>query len=127
MNFQLIKLPVYGATLAGRSAWPEHHHFVISKDEDAIQTLYGKVKNIGTVATEVKVVFKIAMDTAVMETIESNVITLAPGMIEVVSASFTPTMTGKYSVSATAWYKDAAGNWVEATLKVKTFSFAVVP
>ena len=48
-------------------------------------------------------------------------------MIEVVSASFTPTMTGKYSVSATAWYKDAAGNWVEATLKVKTFSFAVVP
>jgi len=40
------------ADLAGRSAWPEHHHFVISKDEDfngvnASNTLFGKVRSLG--------------------------------------------------------------------------------
>lgn len=117
------------ADLVRRSAWPEHHHFVVSKDEDAIQTLNAKVKNLDHLDLYVKVVFDIMRDDALLTTVSTDEVVVTPLTIVELSADFGPLVpadAGKYYVSAKAWYSWSGTYWSPGE-KVKTFSFAVVP
>lgn len=131
--------PVYLVDLVRKSAWPEHHHYVVSKEklEDrhgtpGFQTLYGKVGNLGTATTTVKVVFTIQdQDGLWTTTVETGEATIVPGENTVVSYDLDPetefpTIPGKYYVSAQCSYQDETDAWVLGE-KLKSFSFAVVP
>jgi len=116
------------ADLAGRSAWPERHHHVIAK-VGTTQTLYAKIRNLGTRTAAVKVVFTYTMDggAGMVETTEQY---LAVGEIRVVSTTLTVT-PGKYQVVAQCWYRyysdllaTGKGPWTPSD--TKSFSFAVV-
>lgn len=117
------------ADLVRKSAWPEHHHFSLSKDEDGVQTLYGKVKNVGTVDTAVEVRFDISDANTGADVIDlvTSVATLMPEEITDLSVGWSAPLIGKYNVSAQCWY-DSDGDDIPDTPgeKVKTFSFAVV-
>jgi len=123
--------PTARADLAGKSAWPERHHFVIAKDLDGFQTLFGKVMNLGTVDTVVRVTFDIhnAATGDHLATVSTGTMLLTPGQMTEppLSANWTPS-AGKFMVEARAWF-DSDGNGTPDTAgaKVKTFSFAVVP
>ncbi len=117
------------ANLVRRSAWPEHHHFVVSKDEDAIQSLFTKVKNIGPIDLYVKVTFDIMRGDTFVTTVSTDEIVVTPDTIMTLTANFGPLVpadAGKYYVSAKAWYSWSGTYWSQGE-KVKTFSFAVVP
>ncbi len=117
------------ADVVRRSAWPEHHHFVVSKDEDAIQTLNAKVKNLDHLDLYVKVVFDIMRDDTLLTTVSTDEVVVTPLVIVELSADFGPLVpadAGKYYVSAKAWYSWSGTYWSPGE-KVKTFSFAVVP
>jgi hypothetical protein len=117
------------ANLVKRSAWPEHHHFDVSKDEDGNQTLNAIVKNLDHLDLYVRVVFDIMRDDALFATVSTDdVVVVALAQVEM-SADFgplAPADAGKYYVSARAWYSWSGANWFPGE-KVKTFSFAVVP
>jgi hypothetical protein len=116
------------ANLVRKSAWPEHHHYVISKDEDGNQTLYAKVKNLGLVDLHVYVRFDIVRDDALVATVYSAEVVVTPDTIVDLTADF-PLMSadvGKYYVSASAGYS-WTGYYFTQGDKIKTFSFAVVP
>lgn len=122
------------ANLVKKSAWPEHHHFVISKDEDcngthANQTLFGKVKNVGPVGYDlyVQVVFEIMRDNGVLASPTSEVIVLTPGATVDLSANFLVGSldAGKHYASASVWYSYTGIYWAQGD-KIKTFGFAVV-
>jgi len=115
--------------LVRRSAWPEHHHFVVSKDEDGNQTLNAKAKNLGTIDLLMMVVFDIVRDDSLVESVSSAEVLVAPDIIVEFTADFgplEPADAGKYYVSARAYYSWSGDNWYPGE-KVKTFSFAVVP
>jgi hypothetical protein len=117
------------ANLVARSGWPEHHHFDVSKDEDAIQTLNAKVKNLGPIDLYVKVAFDIMRDDAYLITVSTDEVSIAPDTIMELAADFGPLIpadAGKYYVSAKAWYSWSGTHWSPGE-KIKTFSFAVVP
>jgi hypothetical protein len=117
------------ANLVRRSAWPEHHHFDVSKDEDAIQTLTAKAKNLGPIDILIKVSFDIVRDDTLVTTVSSDEILVAPDTIVDFTADFgplEPADAGKYYVSARA-YCSWSGDYWQPGEKVKTFSFAVVP
>lgn len=121
------------ANLVKKSAWPEHHHFVVSKDEDfngthANQTLFAKVKNVGDLDLDVYASFDLVRDDGYVATLTSDVVVLAPGATVDLSANFTVNSTdaGKYAVTAKAWYS-WSGYYYAQGEKVKTFSFAVIP
>ena len=116
------------ANLVRRSAWPEHHHYVISKDEDTYQTLSAKVKNLGPIDLYVKVVFDIVRDDGFLVTVSTEPIVVTPGTIETVSADLplTGADAGKYYAAAKAYYS-WSGYYYSPGKKNKTFSFAVVP
>jgi len=114
--------------LVKKSAWPEHHHFDISKDEDGIQTLFGKVRNEGTLDTLCAVEFRIydAKTGALVETLLSGSVMLAPGAEADLTADWTPIL-GKYYCEARALYDSDGDGLLDAYgAKVKTFKFAVV-
>jgi len=116
------------ADLIRRKAWPEHHHYVVSKDEDAYQTLHAKIKNLGNQTVWVKAIFKIAKEGSSTGVIETEPLLIAQEEIVVLSANFGPLAeqdVGKYSVSAFCWYSHDKMVWArgEAT---KKFSFSVV-
>lgn len=121
---------VFEANLVRRSAWPESHHYVISKDADGYVTLNSLVKNIGTVPTKAKVNFTIynqlggwfdSFDTATV-TLESE------GMATLTFDWDGYTENHKYSVEARCWYDSDGDGVIDATgAKLKTFRFAVVP
>lgn len=115
------------ANLVRRSAWPEHHHFVWAKDEDGIQNLTGKVKNLGDMDLWVKVVFEIVRDDGVVPDVESDAIQVAPGAIVELTAMFGPLDSldvGSYYVSAKCEYSYYGVEYGRGE-KIKTFSFAV--
>jgi hypothetical protein len=121
------------ANLVRRSAWPEHHHFDVSKDEDldgtyANQTLFGKVRNIGPINLYVYVSFDLVRDDGFVTTVTSDVAVVTPDTIVDLSADFEVNSTdaGKYAVTAKAYYS-YSGSYYAQGEKVKTFSFAVVP
>lgn len=115
------------ADLGGRKAWPEHHHYKISGDEDAYQTLFAKVQNYGSNPVYVKVVFQVFVNDQLVGTYESNAAyLLATGMTAVVSYQFAAA-TSDYKVEAKARYSSSAdGPWTEGTM-MKKFGFAIVP
>lgn len=117
------------ADLVRRSAWPEHHHYSIAKDEDSYQTLFGKARNLGTTDTLVAVEFRIydKETSALVDTIPTTAINIAPGAIVDLSVDWTPA-PGKYYVEAQVIY-DGDGDGVVETYgaKIKSFSFTVVP
>jgi len=129
--------PGASADLIRRAAWPEHRHFVLSKDGDPSvedrhgtsgnQTLYGLVENTGNVtlpAGTYKVVWNITTEIGYVIFVETiGTIPLQPGEITQltydVPAEELP--LGKYYVKAQAYYYGTKGE------KTKTFSFTVVP
>lgn len=117
------------ANLLRRSAWPEHHHFVASKDEDAAQTLNAKAKNLGPIDLYIRATFDIMRDDSLLATVHSDSMLVAPDTIAELAADFGPLTAGdagKYYVSARAYYSYSGTYWSPGE-KVKTFSFAVVP
>lgn len=122
------------ADLVGKSAWPEHHHFVISKDEGydgtyANQTLFGKVSNIGPLPLDVYVTFDLVRDDGfIVPTIKTEEVVIAPGATVDLTAIFTLSNAdvGKYMVNASAWYSWSGFYFTQGD-KIKPFSFAVVP
>lgn len=121
--------PTAKADLVRRSAWPELHHFVISRDADGFQSFFGKVRNLGTVDTVVRVDFDVHDATgAHIDTVSTGTMLLAPGQMTEppLSGNWVPVL-GKFMVEARAWF-DSDGNGTPDTAgaKIKTFSFAVV-
>lgn len=117
------------AEVVKRSAWPEHHHFDVSKDEDAIQSLFAIVNNLGPINLHVKVTFDIMRDDALLTTVSTDEVVLMADTMMELTANFGPLVpadAGKYYVSAKAWYSWSGTYWSPGE-KVKTFSFAVVP
>lgn len=117
------------ADLVRRSAWPEHHHYVVGKDEDAYQTLNAKAKNLGPMDVYVKVAFDIMRDDAFFATVETDDVLVTAGTIVELSADFgplDPSYAGKYYVTARALYSSLKTHWCQGD-KMKTFSFAIVP
>ena len=123
------------ANVVQRSAWPEHHHFVVHKDEDynattdeAKQTLTAKAKNLGPVDLYVYVRFEIVRDDGYVASVNTEAVLVGPDVILELSADFTVNSTdaGKYAVAAKAMYS-WTGTYFTQGDKVKTFSFAVVP
>lgn len=123
--------PVYGpCDLVRRSAWPEHHHFDISTDEDGKQTLFGKVKNLGTSETASAVEFKIYNKETgeLVKTLTAPTRILMPEAIADFWVDWETPIADKYYVEARAYFdSDGDGTLDTYGLKIKTFSFAVVP
>ena len=127
------------ADLVRRSAWPEHHHFSISKDEDHIQTLYAKVKNLAEGYGFVRVNFRVWNATmektfTAKHTVLDVETRMAPGEMdhsmtvnlwESLETAWSP---GKYNVEATCLYSASgeSDTW-KTGQKLKSFGFAVVP
>ena len=123
--------------LVRKSAWPEHHHFSISKDEDGIQTLYGKVKNLGEGHGYLRVNFTIwdmggIPVTFIAKHLDSmgDELKIMPGEIVDISIGLwesreTAWLPGRYSVKATCIYSADGTTWHVGT-KVKAFSFSIV-
>lgn len=117
------------ANLVKKSAWPEHHHFDISKDEDGYQNLTGKVKNLGPIDLKICVEFDLVRDDGYITVAQTpTVVVLAGTEVNLVAmlGPLTNDDVGKYAVNATCWYSYAGDSWAQGT-KTKAFSFAAVP
>lgn len=117
------------ADLIQRKAWPEHHHYSISKQESTYQALQAKVKNLGNQTVWVKAVFNVTKDDVSSTIIESEPVSIAQGEIADVLANLGPLTEddiGKYRVSATCQYSHNKIVWAQGEKK-KTFKFDVVP
>lgn len=70
-------------SLGKRKAWPEHMHYAIDKDEDAYQSLYGAVYNLGAVDVTVRTRYTIFRNGAPWTVVVSDSVLLgtvpAPG------------------------------------------------
>lgn len=126
---------LYLADLVRRSAWPQHHHHVLSKHGN-INLLYARFGNKGIRPVTVYVRFTIYNATgSLLGTIESDTYDLASGEIpagltaefDLVDSRWEYTSPGtKYSVKAELFYFDVGlDQWFEGS-KDKGFSFAVV-
>lgn len=116
------------ANLVKKSAWPDKHHFDISKHGEN-QTLWGKAKNLGPIDLYVKVMFDVVRDDGDVATVETDVVTLVPDQEMDLSTKFGPLTnldTGRYHASASCWYSSSGTYWTQG-VKIKAFSFAVVP
>lgn len=121
--------------LVGKSAWPEHHHFSISGDEDNIQEVFGKVTNTGDGEGYIRVQFTLWQTAGpqvivVAKYLVGDVETrIAPGQTVIMSAKLWEAgyawEPGKYYVNAVAMYSASGTTWTEG-LKTKAFSFAIV-
>jgi len=117
------------ANLVKKSAWPEHHHFDVSKDEDGYQNLTGKVKNLGPLDLKVSVEFSIVRDDGSPSIIQTPTQTVLAGTEVDLVAMYGPLANldaGKYYVNASCMYSYTGTYWAQGT-KSKAFSFAVVP
>jgi len=124
--------PAQPADLVQRSAWPEYHHFVISKFGN-IQTLYGKVRNLGTARTYVEVRFSGMVDGVPFDAATSPYV-MAVGETIPLSANLDVAAigVGTYDATAQVWYRYYSeilsmplGPWLPGA-KVKNIGFAVV-
>jgi len=116
------------ADLVKRQAWPEHHHYDISKDEDESQTLNARVENLGNRTAWVKVVFNTTKDNGTTSIIETDVVNIDPGETADLSADFGPLTDldrGKYTVSARCLFSQDLIVWGQGR-REKTFKFNVV-
>lgn len=122
--------------LVRRSAWPEHHHFVIAKDEDHIQTLYAKVKNLGEGYGFLRLNFTVWMmdgdpEIVICKHMVGDVETrIAPDTIVDMTVDLWASPDeawepGKYYVDTKCLYSADGLTW-KAADKTKSFSFAIV-
>jgi len=117
------------ANLVKKSAWPEHHHFDVSKDEDGYQNLTGKVNNLGPLDLQVYVEFSLVRDDGLPSVIQTPTEVVLAGTEVDLVAMYGPLAdldAGKYYVNASCMYSYTGTYWAEGT-KSKAFSFAVVP
>lgn len=120
------------ANLVRRSAWPEHKHFSVSRDEDGLQTLSAKVKNLSPPGwnLDVLVEFDIVRDDGFAIRGETDLVTVAAGEIVTLTTDFGPLTAsdrGSYYVTARCLYKSTGSPSEFPGTKMKTFSFLVVP
>ncbi len=115
------------ADLVGRAAWPDHHHFDMSKFGN-FQTFNGLVANLGTNPVDVAVVFTVRDSNGiVVGTVQTSTVTLQPGLSTVLTAQF-KVKAGKYSVAALAFFDSTGDHILDAYgMKMKSFSYDVVP
>jgi hypothetical protein len=116
------------ADLVRRSAWPEHHHYSLSKDEDSYQTLWGKVKNLGEAEVYIKVVFDITNEGGSTLSGVTQAQLVEPGQILDLHFDFGPLSAAdvaKYAVTAKCLYSRDGNRWLEGE-KIKSFSFSIV-
>jgi hypothetical protein len=121
------------ANVVRRSAWPEHRHFDVNKDEDfdgtyANQALNARVRNLGPTDLYVYATFEIFRDDGLIATVATGTVLIMPGEIVDLTGNFEVSAAdaGKYAAAATAHYS-WTGTYFTQGDKVKTFSFAVVP
>jgi hypothetical protein len=123
--------PVYAdlADLNGKSAWPEHHHYDLTNDEDAYQTLFAKVKNLGTNPVYCKVRFELYVGTTLVGTYWTSPTYLAAtGVTSTQSFALDAAAAGvnDYRVWTKAFYASSPdGPWTEG-IRLKKFSFSIV-
>ena len=121
-------------SLIRKSAWPEHHHYSISTDEDASNDLFAIVSNDGVVDTWIKVVFTVTnsvgdpvgdFETTTMQLLAGEKYGHEGGARY--KTAFAPPSVGKYYASAVCW-ADTDGDAVPDTSmgKTKTFSFSAI-
>jgi hypothetical protein len=127
VNITVVNVPD-SVDLIKKCAWPEHNRFDISRDEDALQTLYGQVKNVGPGTTNVKVVFTLQEKSESGNyQVETETVSIGPDETMELNTLWTPIL-GKYDVSAQCMF-DSTGDGLADKLgtKSKTFKFSVVP
>jgi hypothetical protein len=121
-------------SLIRKSAWPEHHHYSISTDEDASNDLFAIVSNDGVVDTWIKVVFTVTNSVGdPVGDFETTTMQLLAGEKyghkgdARYKTAFAPPSVGKYYASAVCW-ADTDGDAVPDTSmgKTKTFSFSAI-
>jgi len=145
---QYSEPPTYEANMVRRSAWPEHHHFVRSKDGWANVTdshgtpgnltLYARIRNDGNINVTVRAEFNLTFGLAEypLNPIVSDEAEIEIGQIIDLTATFQGLDgefpwevddDGKWRVEAFCSYYDAnTETWEIGTRKTKTFGIAVV-
>jgi len=115
-------------TLEKKSAWPEHHHYSIGKDEDTSNDLFAIVSNDGDMDTWVKAVFNVTDPTGIpVGNFETDTILLPAGASTLLHATFVPPSVNKYYPSAQGWADTDADTVPDTAMgKIKTFSFSVI-
>lgn len=126
------------ADITQRRAWPRRHHFSITRDKVGVQTLHGKVSNLGDwdcyTRVEFKVVDEFAQPIGVFQAkhvVEGIEVTIAPGESVTLSVNLWESREnawkpGKYYVEATCVYSAGLVLW-EYGVTIKKFRFTVVP
>ena len=125
-------IPDRSANLVRRSAWPEHHSWVESKDPDL--TLTGKVKSLGNVALLVKVVFTITDgDGLWVKSFETEETWIRAGSSGITDLTVTVTVAdldgyGTYYVKAQCWFDSDGDFEIDAPgAKLKSTRFTAKP
>jgi hypothetical protein len=137
-----LEIPTYTATFARRRAWPEHHDYYMTKDEDARNDLFAIVYNDGDFGAWVKIVFSVATITGVpVGDFEKDTIPLPAGAMigETKDDRYYRTLTVggwgadintiiygfKYYVTAKCLVDTDADGVPDTPTDIKTFSFEV--
>lgn len=131
-------IPV-GASLVGKKAWPEHHHFDRSKSGNpevpdshgtpGVQTLYAKIQNTGDLEITIRALWRIMKGGAVEPMIVSNEVLVEPGDIVYLQANarpFVPADDGKWYVEASCEYYNPYSEVWALGENTKTTAFNVV-
>jgi len=121
-----ITIASYRIDMVRHSAWPGTHH---THDEE--RELFAIIKNVGTETTQGKVVFTIEDSSGPVDIVETVPQSLEPGDMvgdkKDYSTTWTAPISGKYYVTAEAWYYDGiSGEWRKSPDNPKTFGFTVV-
>jgi len=124
-------VPQWSANLVRRSAWPEHHSWVVSKDPDL--KLMGKVANLGNVAVKAKVVFNVTNSEGLwFKSFETPETAISSGdkvdLARPITLADLDNIYGVYYVKAQVYYdSDGDGTTDAAGAKIKSFRFAAKP
>ena len=117
----------HAADLVRKSAWPQYHHWVEAKHPE--QTLWGKVRSLGNVPSNVYVNFTLKdADGLWEEVFTTDTVPIDPRVIVNLHVTITSADLvgpGKYYVKARCWYDDGTGTFVPGA-KIKSFAFALV-
>jgi len=126
------------ADLIRRGAWPKNHRFSISKSRDGIQTLYGKLRNLGDESCYVRVKFEVTDELGeqigtflAKYTFDGVEVKLAPGetvtlyvhLWEIREEAWIP---ARYYIESICLCSAGQVVWGSGD-KMKTFSFIIVP
>jgi len=113
-SIQLTAVPM--AVLAGKGAWAEHRRYSISGDEDAYQTLFGKVKNTGTVPVTLRVQFSLRKDgMAIAPIVTASKTLLFAGAGATLAANLNAAAAGVGMYDAVAQLQvNLGGTWVDS-------------